>query len=316
MARMAQALIRNGAVGDHRLPDDAFLRTFSLPKFEERVDTLRARNPVPRESRISFNEELHEYTIDGSIKAPRSVTGLVHSYAGHFDPHHACECMRAGQGWSERQLEFTKDGQVMTNDEIVALWRRRGQVASARGTLVHFHAEMFLNGCVNEHPQSKEFQQLLEIIAWLRDDGWTPFRTELCLFSCQLTLAGQADALFRRGESRELALVDWKRSRSIQFSSPFRRLREPLEHLEECNGWPPDRKTPAEDNRLRSNRATTPGGARSRPGPCRNVQRAKPSASARNPGVVARFVRDPLRTARKALRVAAKRVSLDPRGRV
>jgi hypothetical protein len=234
---MAQMLIKNGTVGDHRLDDGAFLAAFRLPRFEERVDILRGLNPMPRESRIAFNEDRHEYVIDSAIKAPRSVTGLVHSYAGHFDPHHACELMRAGRNWCERELEFTRDGRVMTNDEIVALWCHRGKVASARGTLLHYHAETFLNNCIIEHPQSTEFQQLLEIVSWLVDAGWTPFRTELCLCSCQYALAGQADALFRKRDSFELALVDWKRSRSIQFSSPFRRLCEPLEHLEECNGW-------------------------------------------------------------------------------
>ena len=45
---------------------------------------LAARFPFPREARITFNEEKHEYTIDG-IRAPRSATGLLNEYKPGFD---------------------------------------------------------------------------------------------------------------------------------------------------------------------------------------------------------------------------------------
>ena len=215
---MAQVrLIRNGDVGDHRLGDAAFLASFHLPTFGDRVDTLRNQHPSPRESRIQFNEERHGYTIDRTTKAPRSVTGLVHSYASHFNPYQAVECMRAGRNLSDRQHELTtEDGRVMTDEEIVEVWSDRGKVASARGTLLHYHAETFLNGCEIEKPQSRELVQLQEIVAWLLVEGWKPYRVEMCLFSCQLRLAGQADALFMN-ENKDLAILDWKRSKTIRF---------------------------------------------------------------------------------------------------
>ena len=234
---MAQVrLIRNGEVGDHRLGDADFLGSFTLPRFDQRIDTLQRRNPLPRETRIVFDEAQHVYTIDGTTKAPRSVTGLVHAYASEFDPYAACACMRAGKNWDERQLEFRKgNGDIMTDTEIVEVWSARGKLASARGTLVHYQAEMLMNECEIEKPQSREFQQLLEIVASLRAEGWEPYRTEICLCSCQLVLAGQADALFRNG-NKDIAIVDWKRCKNIRFDCPFRRLLPPLENLEECNG--------------------------------------------------------------------------------
>ena len=96
--------------------------------------------------------------------------------------------------------------------------------------------EMLLNGCRIEEPVSTEFAQLQGIVQWLRDAGWEPYRTETCLFSCRLALAGQADALFRN-DRNQFAILDWKRSKAIRFECPFRRLREPLGNLEECNGW-------------------------------------------------------------------------------
>ena len=69
--------IKNGVVGDWRLDDDSeFLKHFRLPGLAEKHETLKASNPLPRDARVSFNEEKHEYSIDG-VKAPRSVTGLV-----------------------------------------------------------------------------------------------------------------------------------------------------------------------------------------------------------------------------------------------
>ena len=235
MAREAR-LVKHGEVGDHRLSDADFLSTFHLPRFDHRVDTLQRQNPLPRETRIVFDEAGHTYTIDG-VKAPRSVTGLVHAYASHFEPYAAIEAMKSGRRWEERQVEFRRDdGGVMTDTEIVELWSARGRVASGRGTLLHYHAEMLLNGCRIEEPTSTEFRQLRGIVEWLGDAGWRPYRTEICLCSCQLALAGQADALFCN-ERNEFAILDWKRCKVIRFDSPFRRLLPPLENLEECNGW-------------------------------------------------------------------------------
>ena len=69
VAIMDLAPIRNGVVGDWRLQDAQFLANFHLPGLAEKHDTLKKLNPLPRDVRISFNEERHEYLID-SVKAP------------------------------------------------------------------------------------------------------------------------------------------------------------------------------------------------------------------------------------------------------
>ena len=60
----------------------------------------------------------------------------------------------------------------MADDAIVETWKRRGNIASARGTLLHWHAEMHLNGRRMELPHSPEFHMFLEIakrcLAWMR----------------------------------------------------------------------------------------------------------------------------------------------------
>ena len=59
-----------------RLPDKDFLEAFCLPAHP---DMLAKRNPIARETRITFDESSHVYTFDGNV-VPRSVTGLLKSF--------------------------------------------------------------------------------------------------------------------------------------------------------------------------------------------------------------------------------------------
>ena len=122
----------------------------------------------------------------------------------------------------------------MSDSDICSLWWKRGRVASARGTLLHYQAEAWLNGRCLEEPWSREFQHFLMLEAALREFGWRPFRTEVCLFHCGLCCAGQLDALFRN-DAGELCLLDWKCCKNIVFDA-FRSLRPPCEHMPDCNG--------------------------------------------------------------------------------
>ena len=119
------------------------------------------------------------------------VCRLVHAYAYDFDPRAAVIAMKGGARWQEKRESFlTATGTEMKDSEIVEMWRSSGQVASARGTLLHWHAEMHLNGRTVEHPQSPEFGMFLAILRVLQGWGLRVFRTELSMFHCGLCLAG------------------------------------------------------------------------------------------------------------------------------
>ena len=227
----------NGLVGDWRLPDAEFIAGFRLPGQAEKLNTLEERNPLPRDSRIVFEEEHHRYYIDGEVRAPRSVTQLVHEVAQEFDAPTAIAAMRRGRNWSRRRGEFLRpDGTEMSDEEIAARWAENGRVQSSRGTLMHFHIEQFLNGAVVEQPHSPEFAMFLRF----REDfmvarGLEPLRTELSLFHCGLRAAGQADLIARDTETGRIVILDWKRSKEIKYKNPYQRLRPPLDHLSDCN---------------------------------------------------------------------------------
>lgn len=158
--------------------------SFHLPGLAEKHDMLKISNPLPRDARIVFDEAKHEYWIDGIHKAPRSVTGLVHAYGWDFDAGAAVTAMKSSARWPDKREAFMTDaGDEMADDAIVEMWKRRGNIASARGTLLHWHAEMHLNGRRMELPHSPEFNMFLEILAVLQQHlRLVPFRTEvLCV---------------------------------------------------------------------------------------------------------------------------------------
>jgi hypothetical protein len=229
--------VPNGLVGDWRLPDADFIATFRLPGQAEKVGTLEALNPLLRDSRVVFEEERHRYYIDGRVRAPRSVTQLVHQCAQEFDAPTAIASMRRGRNWTKRRLEFLRpDGTEMTDAEIAAKWSENGRVQSSRGTLMHFQIEQYLNGAVIEEPHSPEFSMFLRF----REDfmvarGLEPMRTELSLFHCGLRAAGQADLIARDTETGRVVILDWKRSKEIKFKNPYQKLKPPLDHLPDCN---------------------------------------------------------------------------------
>ena len=233
---VAAMVVSIDCLADWRLPDKDFLATFRLPGPNERCVELSEKHPIAREDRIVFYEESHTYTVDG-IKIPRSVTGLFHAYqASHFDPMVAIEAMKRGKNWAVKMQEFVNEaGDCMSDDEICNLWQLRGRIASARGTLLHFHAECHLNNREIEKPHSPEFKNFLLIAEALGEMGWRPFRTEVCLVHLGLCVAGQLDALFRN-DNEELAILDWKNCKDVTFENRFRSLKEPLNHLAECNG--------------------------------------------------------------------------------
>jgi hypothetical protein len=215
---------------DWRLSDVEFLKAFRLP--QKGAGQLKELYKFPREDRITFDEEKHEYTIDGQI-APRSVTKLLHEYASEFDPNRALIAMKNGIDWETKKLEFEETG---TSDiEIMKRWELNGEVARARGTLLHYHAEQMMNGEDIEEPYSPEFAQAKMIYGYLVEQGFEPYRAEVNIFHRGLEVAGQPDALMKDKDG-QILIVDWKRSKAIKTESRLN-LKYPLAHIPDCNYW-------------------------------------------------------------------------------
>ena len=215
-------------IADWCLPDAQFLKAFRLP--QKGAGRLKEQFPFPREDRITFDEEKHEYTIDGKL-SPRSVTKLLHEYGSEFDPNRALNAMKNGRDWEMKKLEF----EDASDDAILKRWEFNGQVARSRGTLLHYHCEQMMNGDIVETPHSPEFIQAQKIYEYLLGQGFQAYRAEVNIFHCGLQVAGQPDALMK-DKHGTIIIVDWKRSKDIKTES-YRNLKYPLHHVPDSNYW-------------------------------------------------------------------------------
>ena len=143
--------------------------------------------------------------------------------------------MKASHRWKDKRAELEAQGLGVSDAEILTHWSLSGRVASARGTLLHFHAECMMNGVPVQKPHSPEFQQAQLIFDHVTQGmGLKPFRAEVCLYSQKLRCAGQADALFQDAGGR-IVLGDWKRVKALRYENRYAPLRYPLGHLDDCN---------------------------------------------------------------------------------
>ena len=224
--------VRVGEYGDWRLSDEDFLTSFD-PLNASRSDALARMHPHARDPQVVFEEPTHSYYVDGE-KYPHSVTSFLHGFIAEFEPAEVLSKMQSRSDWQVKRAKYSKeDGSFMEPQEIIAFWKKNGEVQRARGQLLHYHAEQYINGRVLERPHSPEFHQIELACSKFRSEGWCPFRTEFTLFDEATRLAGQADLLCK-DDKGNIVVVDWKRTREIQYSR-LSQMKPPLEHLPDCN---------------------------------------------------------------------------------
>jgi len=197
---------------------------------EELKSELNTLNPHLRDSRITFDEPTHTYTIDGSSDKVMSVTTMIHSYFPHFNANETIKKMRL-KGMPEKYKD-------MTDDEIKKLWNDNGKESSSNGTQLHKSIELFYNGDIDyiyNDVIPKEFNHFLKFNESIKN-RLKPYRTEWSIFRKDLFLAGQLDMLYEIiDKPGEFALYDWKRSKEIKFENKFEKGFDGLKHLENCN---------------------------------------------------------------------------------
>lgn len=189
---------------------------------------LSEKNKHPRDSRISFDEPTHSYTIDGSNKDIMSVTTLIHKYFPHFHVNETITKMRK----NKNGLPLKYEG--MSDEEIKKLWEDSGKEASSLGTQLHKSIELFYNE-EKEEKNEKEFLYFLKFNETIKD-RLKPYRTEWSIFRTELKLAGQLDMLYEIiNEPDHYALYDWKRVKEIKMENKYETGLKGLKHLDHCN---------------------------------------------------------------------------------
>jgi len=230
---------------------------------------LARDNAHSRDSRISFDEDAHVYTVDGRVVIG-SVSSLWGAYFSSFDaPAVARKCypkwaVKARDGedaetwtYTERFVRliecgddaavvaagvtepvcatdkgyscllkyfWSKDwGSNVCIDNIVKLWSKLGEAASARGTYVHLQCELHCNDELYD-TAAPEVRQYLKFRA--DHPNLTPYRTEWSVFSRLglYVVAGQIDGIYVDPEG-EYFMIDYKCCASaLTPANPFRKF--------------------------------------------------------------------------------------------
>ncbi len=193
-------------------------------------DYLALLNPNPRDDRITFQEEGHLYTIEGTIGHPISVTTIIHNFFPHFDADKVIEKMMSGKNWTQSPY-YGK-----TANEIKTQWSDSGKDASNLGTLMHADVERYLNKVEPLNPDTREFGYFLSF--WKDfatiNPGWVPYRTEWTVYDEDKMLAGSIDCTLTN-EAGEIVILDWKRSKEIKRSNRYEKGHPPFQDMENCN---------------------------------------------------------------------------------
>ena len=206
------------------------------------ITYLAKKNKHTRDSRISFKEEGHKYTIDGvdaknQEKPYTSVTTLVHEQFEKFDADAIIAKMMASSRWSKNKY-FGK-----TAEEIKAGWKKNGDEASTAGTKMHYDIECYYNDVPSsndstEYTYFKNFLIDMEKLNELGTGPGEPYRTEWTVFDEELRLAGSIDMCFRKPDGT-IAIYDWKRSKEIKKTGCFLKFstNSVLSHIPDLNYW-------------------------------------------------------------------------------
>lgn len=209
---------------------------------------LAQLHPHERDSRITFFEEGHVYTIQGVDGHPISVTTLIHKMFQEFDADSVIDRMMASKKWP------TSKYHGMTKQQIKDMWEANRVAASESGTRMHKSIEDFMNSpeehrtqamkfflehdrqAVPAHlPQTPEFKMFMDF--WHEASVVSkckPFRSEWLVYDADKRLSGSIDMVVQ-DEEGNFIILDWKRSKEIKKSNPWQSGEGCVRHLPDCN---------------------------------------------------------------------------------
>lgn len=150
-------------------------------------------NSHSRDNRIKFYPEPHIYTIDNT-PAPSAST-IIAKFFPEFDSVY----------WANRKAPELG----MTPDEVVLMWRTKGETAAKEGTFLHEQIENFY--LEQEYEKTEEFHLFESFVK--ENNHIKPYRTEWRIFDEHHHIAGTIDLISKNGSGYEM--YDWKRSKKV-----------------------------------------------------------------------------------------------------
>ncbi len=173
---------------------------------------------------IVFHEDEHKYTYNGY--ECRSVTTLLKDYKHIFD-----DVLTAGKYAKKHGMELI---------DVLKNWDQIREKSGTIGTEVHRYAEMkFLQKAYIPHWY--EYDPPMQLLTYVDNfyhdtkDKLIPIKLEFVIGSFNKRLCGMIDKLFWNIKAQELQIWDYKTSKKIETSSPFKnKMRNGLQHLDDC----------------------------------------------------------------------------------
>jgi hypothetical protein len=198
-------------------------------------------------NKIEFIEETHTYLVDG-IPMKRSVTQLVKDMFSEFDGHKIAWGMVSKPDFIQKYPNYveivssidmsTFDGKKEAVERIKESWEKNGAEAAKLGTEMHQSIEDYYNeGKISD---TKEFNMFQNFDRYVKEKGYLPYKSEQIVYDVQYSLAGSVDMQYTKNlddDVKKIWLVDWKRSKSIDFKSFGGRKfgKAPLDNVQDCN---------------------------------------------------------------------------------
>ncbi len=198
------------------------------------------------DGKVAFKEKGHKYFFkDNKDFKFNSVTTVIKDFHEKFDGKHHAERL------SKKPTSVYYE---METSDILDMWRRKAEKASAEGTLLHAYGEDLLNKkediVVPNHLQKSSW--VPGIVTKLYNDGYELAKTELLVYSEILGLAGQSDIIFKKlvGHTDidekpiyDYFIFDWKflgkriamKSYYNPYTRKYKKMMKPFHHLMDCN---------------------------------------------------------------------------------
>lgn len=180
---------------------------------------------------VVYHDEPHVYYLNGK-KADLSATKLISKFKKPFDSDY----------WSKKKAE--EEG--ITQEEMLARWKLKGDISCEKGTAVHEYVENRLANKVFPYPHTKikslfegadPVKEKFDTIVPLVEQFITDIRgrmisiaSELVIGDLEYNLGGMIDQVFYNKKSGKIELWDWKTNEKIDSDSRYT-FNAPISHV-------------------------------------------------------------------------------------
>ena len=157
---------------------------------------------------ISFQEDIHKYTIAGQEDRPiKSVSALMKYFYEEFD--------------SDTLAEKYAKSRKLDPEDVKLAWTGEGTISTTHGTKVHLFGEDYIKwkwlGELDEPPvvfdkQSLGVKQFLDSLP----SYFVPVASELQMYHPEHWYCGTADIIFYNEKTGKLSIGDFKSNRVIE----------------------------------------------------------------------------------------------------